>query len=138
MKKLVLSLLLAFAFIPMMGQQQAFKGTIVNSEWSVYITMNFYQCNVIVPQQELFGEVCGYIGDRKDPRKWIFTSAKVESKHKASLAITNDYGSEDLTADLVMLNDSTYELRQLEGSRIKVVRNRHFAKLPKVLTFKRK
>lgn len=138
MKRLVLSLLCSLALLPSMAQKEsAFHGTIENADWSVYITMDLDKCNVVVPQQELFGETCGYLGDWKDPRKWIITSAKIETKHKAQLTIINDYGSEDLTAELVQTNDSTFELRQVDGSRIKVVRNRHFKSLPKTLVFKR-
>jgi hypothetical protein len=50
----------------------------------------------------------------------------------------NDYGSEDLTAILTAKNDSLYELRQVEGSTLKVPKNGKWQKLPKTLEFKRR
>lgn len=138
MKKILLCALLSLSLLPAMAQKaKSFVGTLENKEWNLFIRMNLEQCNVTIPGQELFGETCGYLGDHKDPRVWIFISGKA-GKRKASLTIVNDYGSEDLKADLVQLNDSTYELRQQEGSRIKIVRNRHYTKIPKTLEFKRK
>ena len=53
----------------------------------------------------------------------------------AGHTIINDYGSEDLVADLVILSDGTYELQQKEGSSIKIARNRKWVKIPKNLVF---
>lgn len=113
---------------------QPFKGTIYNKEYNLYITMNLYEQNVVVPHQELFGEVAGFLGDHQDERKWLFTAAKIK-KNVADLEITNDYGSEDLTAQLVANKDSTYTLLQKEGSDIKIARDRKYKKIPKILTF---
>ena len=56
-----------------------------------------------------------------------------------SLALINDYGSEDLTATLTRKNDSIYVLKQEDGSSLKVpVKGGKWQKLPKTLEFKRK
>lgn len=114
-----------------------FKGYIYNKEYNVYIQMDFYHNNVVVPFQEIFGPLPGFFGDRQDGRKWLFTNAEVKGK-TATLQITNDYGSEDLTATLRQVNDSTYELKQGKGSTIKIARNRKWVKMPGTLTFTRK
>jgi hypothetical protein len=54
------------------------------------------------------------------------------------MAMVNDFGSEDLTASLTYINDSTYIFRQEEGSTVKIPKNGKWQKLPKKLTFKRK
>ena len=56
------------------------------------------QNDIKVPGQDIFGEIPGYFGACRDSRKWLITSAKINSSNKASLDIVNDYGSEDLTA----------------------------------------
>lgn len=111
-----------------------FKGKITNKEYDVYMNIDFYHKNLKVPGQELFGEMPGYFGDRRDSRKWLITDADIEGK-TAHLSIINDYGSEDLTADLIALPDDSYELQQKEGSNLKIARNRKWVKIPKKLKF---
>ena len=54
-----------------------FKGKITNKEFDVYMTIDFYHKNLKVPGQELFGEMPGYFGDRRDSRKWQIGRAHV-------------------------------------------------------------
>lgn len=115
----------------------AFKGKIFNEEYKVWIEMNFTEKNILVPQQEIFGEVPGYIGSEKDSRKWMIVESEIQDK-TATLSIINDYGSEDLQATLIATTDSTYTLTQKEGSTIKFAVNRKWQKLPKQLIFKKK
>lgn len=115
-------------------QKQPFKGVIGNAEYRIYIKMNLYENNVTVPGQEIFGELPGFMGDSIDSRKWLFTSAEIH-KNTAQLAITNDYGSEDLVATLTFNKDNTYTLKQVEGSNMKIARQRKWKKLPKTLVF---
>jgi len=112
-----------------------FKGTIRNDEYEVYIRMDFDKQDIIVPGQDIYGELPGYLGDNRDSRKWLFTDAKVKGK-TARISIINDYGSEDLEATLIYNKvDSTYTLKQGEGSTIKIARNRKWKKLPKTMVF---
>lgn len=117
--------------------QQPFKGYISNEEYQVYINMNFYENNIIVPDQEIFGELPGYFGAKRDSRKWLFTSAEMNNKNQATIVITNDYGSEDLIATLTCDNDSTYTLKQKEGSTMKIAVKGKWVKIPKMIKFKR-
>ena len=114
-----------------------FKGYLSNNEYEVYLQINFYQNDIKVPGQEIFGTIAGFLGDRKDSRKWLITNAAIEGK-TAHLSIINDYGSEDLIADLTLESDGTYSLKQITGSNIKIARNRKWVKIPKKLTFMRK
>lgn len=114
-----------------------FCGTFVNDEYQVWLDIDFYSKDVLVPDQELFGELAGYLGARRDPRKWLITDAEILSPNTARLEIINDYGSEDLTATLTLLSDGSYQLRQNDGSPIRIVVNRKWLKLPKTLIFKR-
>lgn len=114
-----------------------FKGYLSNNEHEVYLQINFYQNDIKVPGQEIFGTIAGFLGDRKDSRKWLITDAVIEGK-TAHLSIINDYGSEDLTADLTLESDGTYSLKQITGSNIKIARNRKWVKIPKKLTFMKK
>lgn len=117
-------------------QKLPFYGYFSNAEYDIYLKINFYDNNVTVPGQEIFGEMSGFLGDKKDLRKWLFTSAEVNGD-VATLQITNDYGSEDLTATLTKQNDSVFVLRQTDGSQIKIARNRKWVKIPKTISFKK-
>ena len=111
-----------------------FKTQLSNKDDDFYLNIDFYHKNLKVPGQELFGEMPGYFGDRRDSRKWLITDATIDGK-TAHLSIINDYGSEDLTADLVILPDGSYELQQKDGSSMKIARNRKWVKIPKKLKF---
>ena len=78
------------------------------------------------------------MGSKRDARQWLITDAKINKDHTADLSIVNDYGSEDLVAKLVVENDSTYNLKQINGSALKIVVNNKWVKLPRTLQLKRK
>ena len=136
MKTTVLSTLLCLMSLSCMAQNDStlFKGRLNNNEFDVYLNIDFYKKNLKIPGQELFGEMPGYFGDKRDSRKWLITDADIDGK-TAHLSIINDYGSEDLTADLVILPDGSYELQQKDGSSMKIARNRKWVKIPKKLKF---
>ena len=116
------------------GQDSIFKAHLVNNEYQVWLDINFYDNNIIVPRQEIFGKVPGYFGAKRDSRKWIISDATIKGK-KAILTIINDYGSEDLKAELKRNTDGTYTLTRLEGSMMKIVVDNKWVKIPKELTF---
>lgn len=131
---------LLISCIATMAQKEAnvFTGYLYNSEYQVFLKINFVEKNVVSETQPLFGEMPGYFGAKRDVREWFITDAKVVNKKTAKLDITNDYGSEDLTATLTYNNDSTFTLTQNSGSRMKIAVNRKWVKLPTTLVFKRK
>lgn len=115
-----------------------FKGYLYNQEYDVYIRMDFYHNNIVVPFQEIYGEMPGYFGDKQDGRKWLFTSAAIKDRHTAIIQIVNDYGSEDLTATLRQQNDSVYILHQDKGSTLKIARKRKWVTMPTTMRFIKK
>lgn len=124
------------------GAQQsdgtAFRAYLYNNEYQVYLRINLYDQDIRIPGQDLYGELPGYLGKERNSFCWVITSAKVKSASEAELQMINDFGSEDLTATLLCLNDSTYELRQGSGSTIKVPHQGKWRKLPKTLSLKRR
>lgn len=137
---LLLALLLPLSFsVPVMGEDN-FKGELFNEEYNIIIKMNFYDQDVIIPGQEIFGEIAGYFKAKDDSRCWIFTAAEVnDSDDKANLEITNDYGSEDLTATLFYNKvENTYTLKQEIGSTLKIARKGKWVKIPKNIVLKKR
>lgn len=131
---LIISVLCALTTIVSAQNSNPFKGKIYNSEFQVWIEMNFYENNITVPRQEIFGKLPGYFGAKRDDRKWLITNAVI-SDNIAKLSIINDYGSEDLTATLTFNPNGTYTLERIDGSNMKIAVNRKWVKLPKKLTF---
>lgn len=137
MRKTLLTLLLAMTVMAAMAQDSlTFKGRLANAEYQVWLEIDFYAKNVVCPDQEIFGENPGYLGARRDTRKWILMEADVEGD-TALLTIINDYCSDDLTATLTRQADGTFVLEQKDGSPLRIVVNNKWVKLPKRLTFVR-
>lgn len=112
-----------------------FTGYLYNEEYQVYIKMNFYEKDIKVPNQEIFGNLPGYFGAKRDNRLWLITSATAKDKDNFSIDIINDYGSEDLTATLSYCGNGKYIFRQIDGSTLKIVVKNKWVKIPKELTF---
>ena len=138
MKKIITIIIFAFLLSPALAQEnkEPFHAYLINKEYNVYLRINFYQENISVPGQELYGKLPGYLSKQHNSFCWLITSAEVEG-NKATLQMINDYGSEDLTATLTAESDSVYVLKQIEGSTLKIPNNGKWQKLPKTLELKR-
>lgn len=135
-RTLTILYMLLMAVVAMAQDSLTFKGRISNADYQVWIEMDFYEKGVVCPGQEIFGENPGYLGAKRDSRKWIILDADVEGQ-SARLTIINDYGSDDLTATLTRQADDTFLLEQKEGSPLRIVVNNKWVKLPKRLKFKK-
>jgi hypothetical protein len=120
------------------AQDNTFRAYLYNNEYNVYLRINFYDQDVRVPGQELYGTLPGYLGKVNNSFCWVITSCQIKNDREATLQLINDFGSEDLTATLTRKNDSIYLFRQGAGSTIKVPNKGKWQKLPKSLEFKRK
>ena len=140
MRNFLLFILLSTAVWKGYAQQDntAFRAYLYNNEYDVYLRINFYDQDVTIPGQELYGDLPGYLGKKNNSFCWVITSCKVESEKKAQLQLINDFGSEDLTATLTRKNDSIYVLRQGDGNPIKVPSKGKWQKLPKTIELKRR
>ena len=143
MKKLFLILFtLHSSLFTLSAQQEAdgpFKCVVTNNEYNVFLRLNLYEETIPIPGQEILGNTYGYLKKPTDSRVWIITGVDISADgKKASLEMINDYGSEDLNAELIISNDTTYLLRQLQGSTIKVAGKNKWIKLPKELKFIKK
>ena len=140
MRNFLLFILLSTAVWKGYAQQNntAFRAYLYNNEYEVYLRINFYDQNITIPGQELYGELPGYLGKKNNSFCWVITSCKVESEKKATLQLINDFGSEDLTATLTRKNDSIYVMRQGDGNPIKVPSKGKWQKLPKTIELKRR
>jgi len=138
MKKIFVTLILAFTLSPVFAQEstEPFHAYLINKEYSVYLRIDFHHESITVPGQDLYGKLPGFFSKQHNSFCWLITSAEVDGK-TATLQMINDYGSEDLTATLTIENDSVYVLKQIAGSTLKVPNNGKWQKLPKTLEFKR-
>ena len=113
-----------------------FKCIVTNKEYNCFMRLNLYEETIPIPGQEILGNTFGYLKKSTDSRVWIVTGVTISKDgKKADLEMINDYGSEDLNAELILNSDSTYLLRQLSGSTIKIAGKNKWIKLPKELKF---
>ena len=139
MTKIGLTIIALWLTISAFAEQKdstTFRAYLYNNDYEVYLNINFYDENIKVPGQELYGNLPGYLGKKNNSFCWVITSAKIKDKKTATMNLINDYGSEDLTATLTRKNDSIYILKQESGSTLKVPKNSKWQKLPKVLELK--
>ena len=129
-KKILLAACLAMLATAIQAQKN-FRAYLYNNEYNVYLRINFYDQDISIPGQDLYGKLPGYLGKMYNSFCWVITACEVKDEHHAEMQLINDFGSEDLTATLTWLNDSTYELRQGAGSTIKVPNKGKWQKLPK-------
>ncbi len=120
------------------NDSKAFRAYLENKEFDIYLRINFYEKNIVIPGQEYYGELPGYLGKLHNPFCWVIVDAQMKDEREATLSIINDYGSEDLTATLSRENDSIYTLRQGQGNSIRIPRDRKWFKLPRNIEFKRR
>ena len=113
-----------------------FKTRIENKEYQVWLDIDLYKSSILIPNQEVFGKVPGYLGAKRDTRKWIIVDYSI-CGNTAKLTIINDYGSEDLEASLTYNGDGTYTFKQIKGSTIEIVVNNKWVKLPQKMIFKK-
>lgn len=118
--------------------QDTFKCMLANSDYDVFMQLNLYEENIKIPGQEILGETYGYLKKTTDSRVWVITDVEIaEDGKSANIEMINDYGSEDLTATITLQEESTYILKQVTGSTIKVAGKGKWIKLPKTLTFQK-
>jgi hypothetical protein len=138
MRKLFFGLFVSLA-CQVFGQSDStfFRAYLYNSEFQIGMRINFYDQDIVVPDQELFGQMAGYLKKDGTSYCWLVVTAQMKGK-RARLQMSNDYGSEDLEAELTCHNDSTYTLKQLSGSALKVPNHGKWLKLPRELVLKRR
>ena len=139
MTRILLLALLQLCCTTLLAQdeQQIFRAYLYNNDYDVYLRINFYDQDIEVPGQALYGKLPGFLGKKHNSFCWVITDVDVQDK-TARLSMINDYGSEDLEATLTQKNDTTYILHQGSGSTLKVPKNGRWQKLPKDLVLKRK
>ncbi len=139
MKKIIFATLLSAFCLKLSAQTDSlpFKAFLVNKEYNVFMRIDFHQQDIRIPGEDFYGALPGYLGKERYTFCWPIVSAKVEQR-LAKITLVNDYGSEDLTATLTQQDDTTFVLKQEDGSALKMPNNGKWQKLPKVLKFIKK
>lgn len=118
---------------------QSMKGYYYNDEYQLYLQINAQEQNVTVPGQEIYGELTGYFGSKRDGRLWLITDSQPMDKNRLLITVVNDYGSEDFEAVLSEDQEGHLTMKHKKGSTFKIVVDRKYVKIPKeiVLTLKK-
>lgn len=134
--KRIITLVCVFITATAVFAQNNFCGKFGNEEYRIFLKINFTEKNIIVPDQEVFGELDGYIGSTQCNTVWPITSSEIKGKN-AVIEVINNYGSEDFVASLKFLNDSTILYEHKNGSTLKFPVNKKWHKIPNKVEFKR-
>ena len=119
------------------SQERPFKAYLYNDELKIYMQINLYDKNIMVPGQDVYGQLDGYIGSRQGSGLWLITSSTVKNSRTAELDIINDYGSEDFTATLRLNADGSYTLKRNGGSTMKFAVRGKWQKIGATVEFKK-
>lgn len=139
MRKLLFLFVMSLVSAAAVAQQgRPFDTTIRNEEYKIYIRLNLYDKNIIVPGQDVLGEVDGYFGSTQSSTKWIVVASRLIDGRTAEIEVVNDYGSEDFTATLKVNDDGTYEYKKDGGSTLKFAVRGKWQKIPGNLELVRK
>ena len=115
--------------------ERPFEGYLYNEEYQIYLKLNVYDKNIMVPDQDIYGELPGYLGSKRDSRLWLITDANQLNEKSMELSVINDYGSEDFIARITIDDKGVYTFKHIEGSTYKIVVNSKYVKIPKTITF---
>ena len=115
--------------------ERPFEGYLYNEEYQIYLKLNVYDKNIMVPDQDIYGELPGYLGSKRDSRLWLITDANQLNEKSVELSVINDYGSEDFIARITIDDKGVYTFKNIEGSTYKIVVNSKYVKIPKTITF---
>ena len=136
MRKLIILALITI--YPILAHSQSLKGYYYNEQYQVYLYLNADSSSIKVPGQDIYGDLPGYFGSKRDSRLWLIVECERVNAHKAEIEVINDYGSEDFTATVTESADGELTFKHLEGSTFKIVVNSKYVKLPKEMKFVRK
>ena len=136
MRKLIILALITIC--PVLAHSQSLKGYYYNEQYQVYLYLNADSSSIKVPGQDIYGDLPGYFGSKRDSRLWLIVECERVNAHKAEIEVINDYGSEDFTATVTESADGELTFKHLEGSTFKIVVNSKYVKLPKEMKFVRK
>ena len=119
MKKALFSFLFMAIALTVSAQEKPFKCHLYNDTYQVYMELDLYG-SLMVPNQDIFGELPGYFGAKRDTRLWLVTDAEILSPKKARLV-----------GDLIYNGEGKYTFKHKEGSVWKIVVNGKYVKIPK-------
>ena len=136
--KQVLSTLVFLFTVLSINAQSVFKGKYYNDEHEIFLVINFYDKDITIPGQEIYGHLDGYIGSKRTSLVWMITSSEIHSAQKASIEVVNDYGSEDADAILIQKDENTLEYTRKKGSNLRFSKNGKWVRIPSKILFKRK
>ncbi|RRD01868.1 hypothetical protein [Prevotella sp. OH937_COT-195] len=115
-----------------------FTGRFFNEEHKIYLVINLKEKNVLIPNQEILGELDGYFGSNQTSHIWAITSSQIKKGNTATIEVINNYGSEDFKATLSIKENGTLEFQHINGSVFKFPVKNKWQKLPNKIVFVQK
>lgn len=116
--------------------QEQWKGVFFNEEQKTTLRMNLTEKSI--PLRDLdFDETYGYMAGNLNGT-WVILKVKKLEERKATVRMMSDMGVDAQDVELRLTDEGDVELRLIGEQNIKAVRERKYAKMPKVMVLKKK
>lgn len=116
--------------------QEGFTGTFYCEALKTTLVMNLTEPSL--PLKDLdFDETYGYMKGELNGT-WVILKVKKAEDKKALVRMVSDMGNDAQDVELKLTDDGDVELKLVSEQNIKMIQDRKYAKLPKVVVFKKR
>lgn len=136
MKKAILFMLVCMASL-MINAQEAFNGNYFNEDFKINLKVNLAEKTIKAPDLDDFDECYGYFEGNING-VWVIMKIKENKGDKVTVRAISDRGYDAQDMLIKIIDEETFEFSLLTEQNMKGIKDNKYAKLPKVLTFKKK
>lgn len=136
MKKAILFMLVCMASL-MINAQEALNGNYFNEDFKIKLKVNLAEKTIKAPDLDDFDECYGYFEGNING-VWVIMKIKENKGDKVTVRAISDRGYDAQDMLIKIIDEETFEFSLLTEQNMKGIKDNKYAKLPKVLTFKKK
>lgn len=136
MKKAILFMLVCMTSL-MINAQEALNGNYFNEDFKISLKVNLAEKTIKAPDLDDFDECYGYFEGNING-VWVIMKIKDNKGGKVTVRAISDRGYDAQDMLIKMIDEETFEFSLLTEQNMKGIKDNKYAKLPKVLTFKKK
>ncbi|MBQ6964816.1 MAG: hypothetical protein IJP82_03890 [Bacteroidaceae bacterium] len=116
--------------------QEAFTGVYYSKELKATLRINLMEKNIPLTDLD-FDETYGYMAGNVNGT-WVILDVKKADNQKALVRMVSDMGNDAQNVELRLTENGRIELKLVGEQNIKMVQDRKYVKLPKVVVFNKK
>lgn len=128
--------LLSFFMSVIVSAQNPFDGNFKNEELNLRLRINLYE--PVIPQPQFEDELCFGVLSGSLNGQWIILKVNDISDNKASVRAISNSGIEAQNLEIELNDDQSIDIKQVDSTNIRGVKNNKYIKLPKHIHFDKK